>query len=307
MDKQQVQTSLEMLRQVLDGRSYADIGHDMGLSRSGVGKRVKAMEREMRRTVGVGRLPRSGPITVTEMRRLREHYRVAMGKYPPTGADHSRIHHGALSDTEIGQVEELTRKRSRCALRDVALLYILFATGAKPLEIARLRVRDYLDETGSVRSKSIISEDVAVNGRARRLFFVAPKLTTCIDAYLKYRAQMRQGVRAGNNYRGLDPDSRLFLTEDGREMGVAEKSDGRYKKLICTLILDIYRKTFERAGLKGVSTLTARRTVAKRMRERGCDWRSIGEALGIKNRDTVRKLVPAARSSLRANMRDPMS
>jgi integrase len=303
MDKQQVQTSLEMLRQVLDGRSYADIGRDMGLSRSGVGKRVKAMEREIRRTVGVGRLPRRGPITTAEMRRLREHYRVAMGKYLPAGEERSPVSLGALTDTEIEHVAELTRERSACALRDVALLYMLFSTGAKPLEIARLRVADYVDEAGSVRSDSLISEEVAVTRRARPLFFVAPELTRAIDAYLKYRVQRGQGATAENTYRGLDPHSRLFLTEDGREMAVKIRS-GQRQRLCCSLILDIYRKCFERAGLKGVSTLTARRTVAERMRGSGYDLRSIGDALGIKNRDTVRRLIPKTRGSLREEMRE---
>jgi len=299
MDKQQVQTSLEMLRQVLNGRSYHDIGQAVGLSRSGVGKRVKAIESEIRRTVGVGRLPRRGPITTADMRRLREHYRVAMAKYLSAGAIRSRVTREALTDTEIEHVMELTRKRSACALRDVALLYMLFATGAKPLEIARLRVADYLDEAGWVRSDSLISDEVAVTRRARPLFFVAPELTRAIDAYLEYRVQHRQGATAANTYRGLDPNSRLFLTEDGREMAVKIKSIGQHQRLCCSLILDIYRKCFERAGLKGVSTLTARRTVAERMRWSGCDWRSIGDALGIKNRDTVRRLIPTARDSLR--------
>jgi integrase len=302
MDRQQVQKSLELLRQVLDGGSYDDVGHNVGLSRSGVAKRVKAIEQSVRRTVGVGSLQRSGPITAAEMRRQREHYRVAMAKYLSIGEDRSRAFRGTLTDTEIEYVAELTRTRSHCALRDVALLYTLFATGAKPLEIARLRVVDYLDAAGSVKRDSMVPEEVAVNGRWRPLYFVATKLTRALDAYLKDRVLRKQGDIAGNRYRGLDPNSRLFLTEDGREMAVSKKSNGRYQRLTCSTILDIYRKMFARAGLKGVSTLTARRTVVKKMRERGCDLRSIGDALGIKDRDTVRRLIPKARG-----LRDDMS
>src|SRR6202521_499681 len=303
MGREQLQTSLEMLRQVLDGRSYRDVGNDMGLSRSGVGKRVKAREREIRRSVGVGRLQSNGPITIAEMRRLREHYRVAMAKYLSAGEERSRVTREALTDTEIEYVAELTRTRSHCALRDVALLYMLFATGAKPLEIVRLRVADYLDAAGSVKRDSMVPEEVAVNGRSRPLYFVATKLTRALDAYLKDRVLRKQGDMAGNRYRGLDPNSRLFLTEDGREMAVSKKSNGRYQRLTCGTVLDIYRKMFARAGLKGGSTLTARRTVVKKMRERGCDLRSIGVALGIKEKDTVRRLIPKARG-LREDMSD---
>ena len=44
---------------------------------------------------------------------------------------------------------------------------MLFSTGARPLEIARLEVRDYLAEDGSVREESLLPAKAAVNGKAR--------------------------------------------------------------------------------------------------------------------------------------------
>jgi hypothetical protein len=93
-------------------------------------------------------------------------------------------------------------------------------------------------------------------------------------------------VRQHGGYRGLDPESRLFLTGDGREMPIKVRAVGNRKHHLCDVIHDIYRKTFARAGLKGVSALSARRTIAKRLTERGCDVNQIGEVLGLKEPDS---------------------
>ena len=76
-----------------------------------------------------------------------------------------------LRDEEIAAGALRIRGRSHQPLEDLALYYMLFATGARPLEIARLEVRDYLDVRGAVRQTSVMREDVAITGRARPLYF----------------------------------------------------------------------------------------------------------------------------------------
>ena len=298
-----VEKSLDLLRQVLDGRTFGEVGETTGLSRAAVEKRVKAIDREVRATVGVVGAPDDGSMSAREMRRLREAYLEAIEHYRPRKQDRQHDHR-MLTDGELEHAVETARRRSRCPNRDVALLYLLFATGAKPLEIARLRVGDYLNRDGSVRVESRIAEDVAVSGKARPLFFASTKLVGAIDAYLKERVQQGHGVSDDSHYRGLDPSSRLFLTEDGTPMAVVVKSDGEHRRQVCGSILDIYRKLFERAGLRGVSTLAARRMVAMRLHDRGCDLAQIGEALGIRDRDSIRRLIPRARGPLRDLFRD---
>jgi DNA-binding CsgD family transcriptional regulator len=55
--------------------------------------------------------------------------------------------------------------------------------------------------------------------------------------------------------------------------------------------LDIYRRIFARAGLKNVSALSARRTIAERLVDRGCDVNQVGAVLGLKERTSVRNLI----------------
>jgi integrase len=197
----------------------------------------------------------------------------------------------------------MTRIHSSCPHRDVALLYVLFATGAKPLEIARLEVRDYLDEDGTVRSESEVRSEVAINGKARPLYFASEKVVAAIDVYLKERVRRGLVLRDSKHFRGLDPLSRLFLTDDGHEMRIRVKEDGKHRHHVCHVILDVYRKIFNWAGLRGASTLSGRRTVAKKLHDRGCDLDSIGEVLGLKGRDSVRKLVPKTVAPLKEMLR----
>ncbi len=53
-----------------------------------------------------------------------------------------------------------------------------------------------------------------------------------------------------------------------------------------------------------MSALCARRTIAKRLTERGCDVNQIGEVLGLKERDSVLNLMPNERESLKAVVRE---
>ena len=92
----------------------------------------------------------------------------------------------------------------------MALIFVLFCTGAKPIEIARLEVRDYLNRDGSVRESSEMRSEAAVNRRSRPLFFTSSRTRAAVDAYLIERARRKLGV-AGSGatgdgaYRGLDP------------------------------------------------------------------------------------------------------
>ena len=98
-------------------------------------------------------------------------------------------------------------QHSHCKKRDTALLLVLFSTAAKPLEIARLEVSDYLSEDGSVREASVLRADAAINGKERPLFFVSTKVVVAVDAYLEERIRRGQAPKKSTKYRGLDRHS----------------------------------------------------------------------------------------------------
>jgi len=172
-------------------------------------------------------------------------------------------------------------RHSRCVLRDTALLLTLFSTAAKPLEIAQLEVRDYLEPSGGVREHSAIRSQIAMNRTTRDLFFMNPRTNAAIDAYLAERQAHGMGTQPESAFRGLQPASRLFLSRGGSAMQV-RRAGPACQHLVCKEIHEIYRRIFACCGLPGVNTAFARRLPAQRLREAGANPEDIGRALGLR-------------------------
>ena len=307
MRVESVAKSIKMLKGILDGRTYSAIAQEAGLSRSAVEQRVKALVRDLQTVVGVEWVDEDELATVQAMRARRKNYLEALEHYHWQRTVDAAKGPRTLLDRDIEHAAAVIRQHSNCRKRDTALLLVLFSTAAKPLEIARLVVSDYLTEAGRVREESVLRSDAAINGRQRPLFFASTKAVAVVDAYLEERIRRGQGTQASATYRGLDPDSRLFLTAAGCAMPIKVRTSGNARQYRCGLILDIYRRIFAKAGLKGVSALCARRTVAEKLAARGCDVDQIGAVLGLTERTSVRNLIRndrEARKSLQAVVRE---
>ena len=150
-------------------------------------------------------------------------------------------HHGRLRDALIDAARSLVAERGPSGFtlaeaakrlrekggtghRDAALICVLFDTGMKTIELARLEVADYLAEDGSVRVVSNLRAAIAVNGVERPLHFNSQLVVESIDAYLVERARRMQGLGERARYRGLDPQSRLFLTDSGQPFLIKARS-----------------------------------------------------------------------------------
>ncbi|MEP7346574.1 MAG: site-specific integrase, partial [Gemmatimonadaceae bacterium] len=294
--------SSKMLKAVLDGATYQAVAQASGITRSAVEQRVKKLAHDLQKIVGVECVPEDENPSTQDLRVRKDNYLEALEHYRPQQVAGKGPR--ALAHQDIEHAVAMIWRHGHCRNRNVALLLVLFATAAKPLEIARLEVRDYLTQDGSVREESVLRADAAINGRPRPLFFASTRLVAAMDAYLAERVRRGQGTTNGTKYRGLDPKSRLFLTDGGHAMPIRLRANGSRKHYLCGVILDIYRKIFARAGLKGVSALCARRTVAQRLTERGCDIDQIAEVLGLTERGSVRNLIPSRSESLKAVVRD---
>ena len=299
MRAESVAKSIQMLKGILDGKTYAAIARESGLSRSAVEQRVKALARDLEMVVGVEWVDEDNAPSVTAMRARKDNYLEALEHYRPQRVAVTGKKPRALKDQDIERAVAMIRQHSNCRKRDTALLFALLSTAAKPLEIGRLVVSDYLTEDGQVREESVMRVDAAINGKPRPLFFASAKVVASIDAYLEERIRRGQGTKNPTTYRGLDPESKLFLTGDGQAMPIKVRAVGNRRHYRCGVILDIYRRIFARAGLKGVSALSARRTIAERLLDRGCDVNQVGAVLGLKERNSVRNLIQNEHESLK--------
>ena len=290
--------SVEMLRAVIGGDTYETVAVRFGISRTAVERRIKSVAVQLTQVVGVGGLKEEGAAFVRRLRLHREAILVALAGFVPllpVGTRPARV----LSAAEVAQGGVRIKGRTSRTWHDLALYYMLFATGLRPLEIARLEVRDYLHADGSVCRESELRAEVAINGKLRPLYFSSRRLDDALTAYFRERCDCGHGVGAPDYYRGLRADSRLFLSPCGEPYRIASNNgEPGQNRFVCRALLEIYRKLFRYAELKGLSAQSARLTVMSRMYERGADEDQVGAILGIGERSAVRELLPRPKPTL---------
>src|SRR5437660_11889503 len=153
MRVESVAKSIQMLKGILDGKTYVAVAQESRLSRSAVEQRVKALARDLETVVGVEWVDENEVPTVKVMRARKDNYLEALEHYHPQRVADTCNGPRALTDQDIERAVAVIRQHSKCKKRDTALLLVLLSTAAKPLEIARLAVSDYLNEDGLVREE----------------------------------------------------------------------------------------------------------------------------------------------------------
>lgn len=281
MAKDRLEVASMMLRSMVAGASCEHIAADFGLTKSAVSQKIRMLANDLQQIVGVVGIEEDESPTAALIRHHGDAYLEALEHFVPDAAS---IWHGRvieLAHCRLDQHIAKIARHSRCVERDTALLRTLFSTAAKPLEIAQLEVQDYLDASGAVRHHSRLRADIAVNHKERTLLFCDPALTAAIDAYLARRRADGMAIHHLPSYRGLQPDSRLFLSRTGKSMAVKRSGPGS-PHLVCKEIHEIYRRIFAHGGHSGINTAVARRLAAHRLHVDGANVEEIGAALGVK-------------------------
>lgn len=289
--------SIDMLKAVVNGATYEEVAARFNKSRTAVERRIKTLAAQLTKVVGIQGLSEEGTAFV---RRLRNHSKAilaALDVFDPNAAEEVRPQR-ILSSEEIAQAVARIKRRSSRPWHDIALFYLLFATGARPLEIARLEIRDYLDSEGRIRRKSLMRAEVAINARSRALYFASSHLDEALANYLQERLAQSLGVHQQETFGGLDPTSRLFLSATGEGFRIVQHEEDGKTRSLCRPILETYDKLFRYADVKDVSARSSRRTVASRLYARGADEHQVGLLLGISEPSAVRALFPKPKPSL---------
>ena len=287
----------EILRAVLDGQTYEAVALRFGVSHSAVERRVKALALELIRVVGVKGLKEKGAGFVNRLRQCREAILTALDQLDTTQQGSHRASR-VLSAVEIESGAMRIKSRSSRPQHDLALYRLPFATGLRPLEVARLVVADYLVVDGSVRCESRVRADVAINGKARPLYFAHRRFDEAMAAYLDERLHLGHGLGQPEVWRGLDPQSPLFLGAEGEPYAITANGNDGQNRHVCRAMLEVYRKIFRHADIQGLCTQSARLTMMSRMYERGADEDQVGLMLGIADRNAVRGKLPRPRPQL---------
>lgn len=289
--------SIGMLRSVVDGATYETVALQFGITRTAVERRIKSIAVQLTQEVGVDGLREEGAAFVRRLRLRRDAILVALDRFTPVNPSGERPAR-VLSEAEVALGATRIKRRASRSWHDLSLYYLLFATGLRPLEVARLEVRDYVRADGSVCRESELRDDAAINGKSRPLYFLNSRLDDALDAYFQERLKNGHGLGTPDRYRGLDPDSRLFLGPAGEPYQITPNGEQGQNRHVCRAVLEIYRKLFRYADIKGLSTQSARLTLMSRMYARGADEDQVGIILGIADRSAVREQLPRPKPML---------
>ena len=86
MRVESVAKSIQMLKGILDGKTYLAVAQESELSRSAVEQRVKSLARDLQTVVGVECVDEDEVPTVKGMRARKDNYLEALDHYRPTAA-----------------------------------------------------------------------------------------------------------------------------------------------------------------------------------------------------------------------------
>jgi integrase/recombinase XerD len=156
-----------------------------------------------------------------------------------------------LSRDEVARLLATPRGPEPHALRDRALLELMYACGLRASEATGLELRDVDLEAGLLRASG--------KGNKERIVPVGREACAAVNAWLQ---------RGRPKLVGLSPEPHLFVNQRGQGL----TRQGLYK------IVQRHAKT---AGLDGkMSPHTLRHTFATHLLAGGCDLRSLQEMLG---------------------------
>ena len=287
--------SVQMLRAVLDGESYHTVGSRHGVTRSTVERRVKHLAEHLLHTVGIDGVSLGAVGFVRRLRLHREAVAAALRRAAPTQAS------SAVAPLCRHGLQQATDRLLACAAHrahDLALFHLLFSTGMRPLELARLTVGDCVSPTGAILRVGELRADITQNGQPRPLLLNSPRVVEALSAYLAERLRRGHGLGADACYGGLCPDSPLFLNPAGQSYRLQVDTRAGKPRHRCRGMQEALRKVFRDAGLPLLSSRDARLTVIALLYARGADEAQVGLLLGIRDNSAVRALLPRPRPPL---------
>ncbi|OQR35824.1 integrase [Pseudomonas sp. Bc-h] len=197
-----------------------------------------------------------------------------------------------LTNTQITHAASLAKSISQeNGNRDAALILTCFSSGLTTTEIAKLTVKDYLAANGDILYESKVREQISYNGRSRPLFWANPKTNSAVDAHLAERSIRNHGTTSLKTFRGLAPDSPLFVSgRTGATLKISVQVRDGQTYYSCNQLSRLITRLLELSGVQGASAQSGRRTLACKMAKHGIKYSYIGEVLGIESLEAVKKL-----------------
>lgn len=215
-------------------------------------------------------------------------------------------HASAITRGQFSRLIKITRATSRYADRDILALMLGHRAGLRVTEISRITIADVMQPSGALRSEISLREAVTKGCKQRCAYLSSKDLIAALDAYLGYRLERRIGTDLyGKTYRGLLPHLPLIYSARGTGMSqntkrrVLETGEQREYKA-CDSLQAHLTGLYAKAGIKGGSSHSGRRTFAHRVLEQTGDMDTVAQLLGHESIDCTQRYLSVNPDILRA-------
>ena len=198
-----------------------------------------------------------------------------------------------------GKAEVATKKQfknilwqaSRGSLgkRNVAIVWMLFGSGLRINEVAKLTIQDLLRDSGELRTTFIVKGSYTKTGKPRAAYILVRKHREAIEEWINELIEERVCVCDESTFRTLRKDWPIFaITKKGRYWRKMAFRDKKYKDAegnpkttkVCGSMQNFISELFKSSGLYNGSSHSGRRTLATWLDARGVELETIQRILG---------------------------
>ena len=181
-----------------------------------------------------------------------------------------------LTKAEIKHVVNVASVSGRTPERDQALLLCSITTGLRVTEISSIEIRHILSKDGSFKLEGWIPGKFTKSGKPGPIFVNNKAFQQTLNQYFDYRIiKGHQVTGIPDEYRGLTPDTKVFLTETGYKFAMSRKTrmvgKGNNKEPKDYYACDVLERVFKRLYIRAFgektnfSSHSGRRTFCNRL------------------------------------------
>jgi len=210
-----------------------------------------------------------------------------------------------LNQGQFNRLIKITQATSRYPARDVLVLMLGHHCGMRITEISRLTVADVMHASGKLRTEISMREVITKGCRQRCAYLASKPAVQALLVYLQHRIERGIGTTfSPGSYRGLLPHQPLIYSSRGDGMSqntkrrVLETGEQRDYQA-CDSLQSHVTKLYQRAGIKGGSSHSGRRTFAGRVLSTTGDMEVVAQLLGHSSIDCSQRYVDVDAGTLR--------
>lgn len=192
----------------------------------------------------------------------------------------------AVKNCDFKRLIQITAATSRHFQRDILVLMLGHHAALRITETSRITIADVMYASGRLRREISLREAVTKGSKQRCAYLSSKPLIDALETYLQLRIDRGIGTELNETaYRGLYPHLPLILS--GRGAGLSQNIKRRTAtsgKVVdyraCDALQAHVTKLYARAGLKGCSSHSGRRSFSVRILNQTGDMDLVAQLLG---------------------------